>query len=206
MGLPQTNPAYSLDDYLAQEREEEFRHEYLDGQAYAMAGETLEHSTICANIAGELHAQLKGKSCRTLSPNMKVLSGKYSPGQTKGLFSYPDVSVVCGEPKFHDERRDVLLNPTLIVEVLSPGTELFDRGEKFHRYRTCLESLQDYVLVSTDAPMVELFQRQAGGFWLYSAATGLDARVALPSIACELSLADIYERLEFASEEMSGPA
>lgn len=197
MGLPQTHPAYSFDDYLAQEREEEFRQEYLDGQAYAMAGETLEHSTICANVSGELYAQLKGKPCRTLSPNMKVLSGKYSPGQTKGLFSYPDVSVVCGESKFHDGRRDVLLNPTLIIEVLSPDTELFDRGEKFRRYRDCLESLQDYVLVSSASPMVELFQRQTGRFWLYSAVAGLDARVALPSIGCELSLADIYERLEF---------
>jgi Uma2 family endonuclease len=113
------------------------------------------------------------------------------------LFSYPDVSVVCGVPKFHDERRDVLLNPTLIIEVLSPGTELFDRGEKFHRYRTCLESLQDYLLVSTEIPMVELYQRQVGGFWLYSAATELDAKVSLPSIGGELSLADIYDRVEF---------
>lgn len=200
MGLPQTKRTYTFDDYLAQEREEEFRHEYLDGQAYAMAGETLEHSTICANISGELHMQLKGKPCRTLSPNMKVLSGTYSPGQSKGLFSYPDVSVVCGEPKFHDERRDVLLNPSLIVEVLSPGTELFDRGEKFLRYRTCLESLQDYVLVSTQTPMVELFQRQADGFWLYSAVAGLDAVIHLPSIACSLALADVYERIEFPAE------
>ncbi len=200
MGLPQTNPVYSFDDYLAQEREEELRHEYLDGQAYAMAGETLEHSTICFNLAVILGSQLRGKPCRGLSPNMKVLSGKYSPNQTKGLFSYPDVSVVCGEPKFHDERRDVLLNPTLIIEVLSPGTELFDRGEKFHRYRTCLESLQDYVLVSTNSPRVELFQRQADGFWLYSVAAGLDTRINLPSIACELPLADIYERVEFLAD------
>ncbi|MDD5036492.1 MAG: Uma2 family endonuclease [Methylococcaceae bacterium] len=200
MGLPQTHPSYGFDDYLAQEREGECRQEYLDGQVYAMAGETLEHSTICFNLAAILGAQLRGKPCRGLSPNMKVLSGKYSPGQIKGLFSYPDVSVVCGEPKFHDERRDVLLNPTLIIEVLSPGTELFDRGEKFRRYRTCLESLQDYVLVSSASPMVELFQRQAGGFWLYSAVTGLEARVALPSIGCELSLAEIYERLDFPAE------
>lgn len=202
MGLPQTVTECSLDDYLEQEREAEFRHEYLDGMIYDMAGETLEHNTICANIAGELHAHLKGKPCRTLSSNMKVLSGPYSPGQTQGLLSYPDVSVVCGEPKFHDERRDVLLNPTLIIEVLSPGTELFDRGEKFRRYRTYLESLQDYVLVSTDTPMVEVFQRQAGGFWLYSAVTGLESLVVFHSIACELSLADIYERIEFPAESL----
>jgi Uma2 family endonuclease len=197
MGLPQIQALYSFDEYLALEREEEFRHEFLDGQIYAMAGESLEHSTICFNLATALGGQLRGKSCRGLSPNMKILSGKYAPGQTKGLFSYPDVSVVCGEPKFHDERRDVLLNPTLIVEVLSPSTELFDRGEKFHRYRSHLESLQNYLLVSTGFPMVELFQRQSDGLWLYSTTVGLDGRIALPAIGCELALADIYERVEF---------
>jgi len=189
--------ACTLDDYLAQEREAENRHEYLDGMVYAMAGETLEHSTICANVSGELYAQLKGKPCRTLSPNMKILSGVYSPGQSKGLFSYPDVAVVCGEPKFHDERRDVLLNPSLIVEVLSPGTELFDRDEKFLRYRNYLDSLQNYVLISTATPMVELFQRQPRGFWLYSDAVGMDATISLPAIDCELALADIYGRISF---------
>lgn len=197
MGVPQTQLDYSFDDYLANEREKEYRHEYLDGQAYAMAGGSLEHSTACANISGELYIQLKKKPCRALSPNMKVLSGKYSPGESKGLFSYPDVSVVCGEPKFHDERHDVLLNPTLIIEVLSPGTELFDRGEKFKRYRTCLDTLQDYVLVSSASPQIELFQRQPDGFWLYSAVTGLDATIQLPSIDCTLALADVYDRIEF---------
>lgn len=205
MGLPQIQPDYTFDDYLANEREEEFRHEYLDGQAYAMAGETLEHSTVCANISGELHSQLKRNPCRVLSPNMKVLSGKYSPGESKGLFSYPDVSVVCGEPKFHDDRRDVLLNPSLIIEVLSPGTELFDRGEKFRRYRTCLESLQDYVLVSTTSPMIELFQRQPNGFWLYSAVTELDSTITLPSIGCDLALADVYDRIEFSPIDSTEP-
>jgi len=197
MSVPQTQLDYSFDDYLANEREEEYRHEYLDGQAYAMAGESLEHSTICFNLPITLGRQLKGKPCRGLSPNIKVLSGTYSPGESKGLFSYPDVSVVCGEPQFHDERRDVLLNPSLIIKVLSPGTELFDRGEKFKRYRTCLESLQDYVLVSTALPQIELFQRQPNGFWLYSAVTGLDTTIYLPSIDCELALADVYDRIEF---------
>ena len=189
--------AYTLDDYLAQEREADNRHEYLDGMVYAMAGETLEHSTICANVSGELYIQLKGKPCRTLSPNMKILSGVYSPGQSKGLFSYPDVTVICGEPKFHDERRDVLLNPSLIVEVLSSGTELFDRDEKFLRYRTYLDSLQNYVLISTATPRIELFQRQPHGFWLYSDATGIDATISLPAIDCELALADVYGRIAF---------
>jgi Uma2 family endonuclease len=197
MGLPQTIPLYSLDDYLDFERKAEFRHEYLDGQIYDMAGESLEHSTICANLIGELHGQLKGKPCRTLSPNMKVLSGVYARGQTRGLFSYPDLTVVCGAPQFHDERRDVLLNPSLIVEVLSPSTELFDRGEKFHRYRETLPSLQAYLLVSSQQSMLELYQRQVQNIWLYAAASGLDAVLSLPIIGCELSLAAVYERVEF---------
>jgi Uma2 family endonuclease len=200
MGLPQTAPICSFDDYLAFERGEEFRHEYCDGQIYAMAGESLEHSTISANLIGILHGQLEGKPCRALSPNMKVLSGHHFPGQTRGLFSYPDVTVVCGEPKFHDGRRDVLLNPTVIVEVLSPGTESFDRGGKFQRYRSHLDSLQDFVLVSSHYPLVELFQRQHGGFWLYSAVAEMDASLGLPSIHAELPLAELYDRVEFPSD------
>ncbi len=199
MGLPQTTPLLSFDDYLAYEREAETRHEYFDGLIYVMAGESLEHSTISANLIGILHGQLKSKPCRALSPNMKVLSGQYFPGQTQGLFSYPDVTVVCGEPKFHDGRRDVLTNPTVIVEVLSPGTESFDRGEKFQRYRNHLDSLQDFVLVSSLYPSVELFQRQPGGFWLYSAVAEMDASLVLPSIACQLPLVELYDRVGFVA-------
>jgi Uma2 family endonuclease len=201
MGLPQAIPICSVDDYLAFERSEEVRHEYFDGQIYAMAGESLEHSTISANLIGMLHGQLKGKPCRALSPNMKVLSGENFPGQTRGLFSYPDVTVVCGEPKFLDGRRDVLLNPTVIVEVLSPGTESFDRGEKFQRYRKHLDSLQDFILVSSQYPLVELFQRQHGGFWLYSAVAEMEASLALPSIHCELPLVELYDRVEFPTNQ-----
>ncbi|WP_295447408.1 Uma2 family endonuclease [uncultured Thiodictyon sp.] len=194
MGLPQTTSLLSLDDYLDFERREAVRHEYFDGLVYAMAGESLERSMLCFNLAAILGSQLMGTPCRGLSPNMKVLSGDYSPGQMRGLFSYPDVTVVCGEPKFHDERRDVLLNPTLIVEMLSPGTESFDRGEKFQRYRKHLDSLQDFVLVSSAYPLIQLFQRQPNGFWLYSAAAEIDASMVLPSIGCEVPLAQLYDR------------
>ena len=200
MGLPQSAYAYSFDEYLALEREGEERHEFVDGSIYAMAGESLEHSTINANLTGILYGQLKGKPCRTLSPNMKVLSGEYRRGQTRGLFSYPDVTVVCGEPKFLDERRDVLLNPTLIIEVLSPSTEAFDRGEKFRRYRQHLDSLQAFVLVSSHMPLVELYQRQSDGFWLYSATSEREDSLPLASISCHLPLAELYERVEFASD------
>jgi Uma2 family endonuclease len=113
------------------------------------------------------------------------------------LFSYPDLSVVCGSPRFHDERKDVLLNPTLIVEVLSPGTEAFDRGEKFHRYREHLASLQEYLLVSSSLPMLELYRRREQGEWLYSAVTAPEGELLLPAVSCKLRLADVYEGVEF---------
>jgi Uma2 family endonuclease len=203
MGLAQPQPSYTIEEYLALERQSEERHEYLDGQIYAMAGESLEHSRICVNLAGELRAQLKGKPCEVLSPNMKVRSGPYIKQQktNKGLFSYVDVTVVCGESQFHDEHRDVLLNPTVIIEVLSPTTESFDRGEKFLRYRTHIEALNDYVLVSQTKPLIEHFLRQSNGQWLFSSISGLENSLYLTSIDCHLRLAEVYDRVTFPVEE-----
>lgn len=197
MGLVKTQPSYTAEEYLVQERQAKERYQYVDGQIYAMAGESLEHSTICCNLTALLVLQLRGKSCRTLSPNMKIRSGSMQQDQRSGMFSYADATVVCGEPRFHDQHRDVLLNPTAIFEVLSPSTEAFDRGEKFLRYRTQLETLSDYVLLSTDKPLIEHFQRQPGGQWLYSGVEGLDVSISLSSIACLLQLKEIYERVEF---------
>jgi len=201
MGLAQTQTVYTIDEYLALEREAEERYQYVDGQIYAMAGESLEHSTICVNLMVILGSQLRGKPCRGLSPNMKIRSGPLQQDRRSGMFSYADASVVCGEPRFHDPHRDVLLNPTAIFEVLSPSTEAFDRGDKFLRYRSHLDTLADFVLLSTDKPWVEHFQRQAGGLWLYASLEGLDAVLDLPAIACRLPLAEIYERVEFAAGE-----
>jgi Uma2 family endonuclease len=138
MRLPRTPIRYTEDQYLSIEREAEERHEYLDGQIYAMAGESPEHGAICANLTGEIRAQLKGTRCQAFSTDMRVRSGplprrRYSQ---KGLYSYPDLLVVCGEMQFLDENRDVIINPKVIIEVASPSTEAFDRGEKFQRYRT----------------------------------------------------------------------
>src|SRR5260370_26307953 len=148
MALPEQRLSYTVEQYLELERKAEERHEFLDGQIYEMSGESLAHSQIGANFSGELHAQLRGKPCQVLSPNMKVRSGPYIKGQrnTKGLFSYADLTVVCGQPLFHDEHQDVLLNPTVIIEVLSPSTESFDRGDKFRRYGYWIASLTDYIL------------------------------------------------------------
>ncbi len=206
MGLAQPHPAYTAEEYLTLERQADERHQFVDGQIYAMAGETPAHSTICVNLGAILWNQLRGKPCRAYSPNMKIRSSPAEHNTLKGMFSYADLSVVCGEPRFHDRHRDVLLNPSLIIEVLSPGTEAFDRGEKFLRYRGHLESLTDYILVSTRLPLVEHFQRQPDGRWLYSAAEGLENELLIASMDCRLPLAEVYERGEFAEAAEPGEA
>jgi Uma2 family endonuclease len=202
MRFAQSQPAYTIDDYVALERQSEERHEYLDGQIYAMAGESLEHSIICFNLAATLGTQLRGKNCLGLSPNMRVRSGPYDKEKSaKGMFSYADAMVVCGEPLFHDEQRDVLLNPTVIIEVLSPTTEAFDRGEKFLRYRTHIETLIDYVLVSQSRPLIEHFLRQPKEQWLYSSVNAIEDTLYLASIDCHLRLSEVYDRIAFPPEQ-----
>src|SRR5215213_8258103 len=191
MSLPRTLSYFSPEEYLAFERGTDARHEYLDGHVYAMAGESIEHSRICVNVAGELRSRMKGRPCEVLSPNIKVVT---SP---TGLFSYPDVVVICGEPQFYDERRDILTNPTVVFEMLSPSTEAYDRGEKFLRYRTQIKSLREYVLVSQHRPLVEHYVRQPDGSWSYSTASDLSETIGLPSIDRCLSLSEFYDRIIF---------
>ena len=187
MALPeQFLPAITERQYLELERASEMRHEFLDGLMYAMAGESRDHSRICFNLATIIGAQLGGRRCEGFSPNMKVRAG------TGGLYAYPDLMIVCGEAEFHDEHGDVLLNPTVIFEVLSPSTEKYDRGEKFRRYRTEIESLQDYVLVSQDQFRVEHHHREADGAWSQTEAIAKDAVVVLKSIDCTIPLTEVY--------------
>jgi Uma2 family endonuclease len=201
MSLPQPRLRYTVEEYLALERVSEERHEYLDGEIYALAGESPDHGRICTNIGG-LYAQLRDTPCEVFTKDMKVRSGPDPKflRTPKGLYSYPDLLVVCGEMKFHDEYRDVLLNPTVIIEVLSPAIEAFDHGEKWVRYQTWLPSLTDYLLVSQSKPLVEHYHRQPQGGWLYSLVSGLDGSVSLASIACTLRLADVYDRIVFPAE------
>jgi Uma2 family endonuclease len=200
LSLPQSHVLYSADEYLALEREAVERHEYLDGEIYEMAGESPEHGAICMNLSRIISTQLLGTPCQAFSKDMKVRSGPtLRCGAFKGLFSYPDLVVVCGELKFLDERRDVLLNPTVIVEVLSPSTEAFDRGEKWARYQTWLPELSDYVLVSQSAPRIDHYRRR-GGEWIYNLADGLEGRLRLDSVDCELRPADVYDRIVFPAE------
>lgn len=193
MSLPLILPTFTVGEYLEIERDERDRHEFLDGVVFAMAGESLAHSTICFNLAVLVGSQIRGTPCRGFSPNMKVRAGDAK------MFAYPDLAVACGEPRFHDERRDVLLNPTVVFEVLSPTTEAYDRGEKFRRYREHVESLADYVLVAQDRPHVEHHARRPDGTWALAEFDGLDSVLTLPSINCKLPLSEIYERVPFGA-------
>ena len=203
MGLPLLKTRYTVEEYLALDRESEERHEYLDGDVYAMAGEGPEHGAICMNLYGSLWPQLRGTPCQAFAKDMKVRSGHSPlPGHLmKGLFSYPDLVVVCGVMQFHDQFRDVLLNPTLIVEVLSASTEAFDRGEKFRRYRTWLPTLHDYLLVAQDRPLIDHYRRVEENRWELVSTEGLDASLHLESIHCTLRLAAVYDRIIFPPED-----
>ncbi|MDX6484416.1 MAG: hypothetical protein QOE95_2187 [Gaiellaceae bacterium] len=193
MSLQRALAVFTPDEYLALERGSEIRHEFLDGTVYAMAGESPTHSAICFNLAGALHPQLREANCRGFSPNMKVRAGE------AGLYAYPDLAVVCGEAVFHDRHGDVLLNPTVIFEVLSRSTQAYDRGEKFERYKS-IETLRDYVLVSQDRPRLEHFSRRPDGAWVYAELEVTDDALTLDSINCRVALADIYDRIDFAAE------
>ena len=196
MGLAKLKTAavFTPEDYLTFERESDSRHEFLDGEIYAMAGESLSHSRVCINLGGEVRAKLKGKPCEALSPNMKVRTSNAS------LFSYPDLTIVCGEPRFHDVKKDVLTNQKVVFEVLSPSTADYDRTTKFQRYRMGNETLTDYILVSQDKCFVEHFRKSANGDWLYQSYAALEDDLKIATIDCELSLREIYDRVELTLE------
>jgi Uma2 family endonuclease len=157
---------------------------------------------INVNLLTILNLQLRGKPCEAFSPNMKTRSGPFFKEQktNKGMFSYAEVSIVCGEPQFHDTFRDVLINPTVIIEILSESTQGFDRDEKFRCYRTHILPLQDYLLVSQTLPMIQVYSRQPGG-WLMTEALGLESSIRVPSIDCHLPLSEVYDRVAFPSLE-----
>ena len=155
-----------------------------------MTGGSLTHIQITSNLTAELSVQLRSRPCRVLAIDLKVRM----PDPRK--FFYPDVTVVCGEPQFHDQRRDIILNPILVIEVLSPSTEAFDRGAKFQAYQM-LDSLKEYILVAQDRPIIEQYVRQADGKWTYTSATGLGASVSLPSVECTLNLSAVYDKVDF---------
>ena len=181
------------EEYLAFERKATTKHEYVNGQIVAMSGASFAHTFITANIANQLYNQLIDGECRVVTSDMQVKASK-----TESYF-YPDVVVVCGEPRAEDDVFDTLLNPTVIVEVLSPSTEAYDKGEKFEHYKQ-IASLKEYLLVSQDAVGVVHALRQ-GHEWVRTECAELEDVLHLPSIECELRLQDIYRRVEFAANE-----
>lgn len=184
----------SPEEYLELERQAETKSEYWNGEIYAMAGASRNHTLIAANVIASLHLQLKRRRCTVHTGDLRVKTS------STGLYAYPDVVVVCGDPKFEDRHGDTLLNPTLIVEVLSKSTESYDRGPKFEHYCT-LESLTDYVLIAQERASIEHRERQADGRWLLGIYQGLDTILSLPFIGCQLLLSDVYDKMEWQDED-----
>jgi Uma2 family endonuclease len=175
--------------YLASERKATFRHEFVDGNVVAMSGASRSHNLLTGNLFRSISNQLQDRGCEAYVSDMRVC---VSP---TGLSTYPDVVVVCGEPQFQDSEVDTLLNPTVIVEVLSPSTEAYDRGKKFAHFRR-LDSLHDYILVAQDRMCVERFTRQ-GDEWLLAEFSRPEDVLRLDSIQCEMALSEIYAKLRF---------
>ncbi|ETW93075.1 Uma2 family endonuclease [Candidatus Entotheonella palauensis] len=189
------NPQHSMSpaDYLAFERAQtDVRHKYLNGEILAMSGASLAHNIIVSNLVISLGMQMRGRSCNVFASDMRVKI------PATGLYTYPDITALCGEPELEDDVADTLLNPQVIVEVLPPSTEAYDRGAKFAHYQS-IESLQAYVLVAQDQPRLEIFLRREHGDWLYSVVNGPETTVRLETIDCELTLSDVYEGVRFAS-------
>jgi Uma2 family endonuclease len=174
-------------EYLAFERSSEEKHEFLNGEIFAMAGAKENHNLIVANIIASLHSQVRNRPCRVYASDMRVKSTH------TGSYTYPDIVVVCDTPQFEDDERDTLLNPTVIIEVLSASTEAYDRGKKFQHYRT-LESLRECMLIAQDIVWIEYYVYR-GGYWMLTDVDNLDAAITLSSVDCTLVLSDVYEKL-----------
>ena len=189
----QSQTLLSEEEYLAIERAAEFKSEYYDGHMYAMSGGSASHAQIIGNLTRELGNALRQKPCGVLPNDLRV---RVPPAR---FYTYPDVAVVCGPMQFADDQKDTLINPTLLIEVLSSSTEGRDRGFKFHRYSE-IESLQEYALVSQFRPRVEIFRRQQANQWLFTVVTGLESMCTFDSVGATIPVLEIYHRIEFAPE------
>jgi Uma2 family endonuclease len=170
--------------------------EYFRGRMYAMPPSQFNHALIMSHVAGELSQVLKHRSEDTIPKGLRLST-------PSGLYAYPDV-MVLRDPQFADGQQDVLLNPMIVIEVVSPATEAYDRGFKSTQYRT-IESLEEYALVSQNEPRVEIFRRQPAGGWLLTESAGLESACRFESLGCQIALADIYERVTFTPDELIPP-
>jgi len=191
----QSQPRLTPEEYLKVERAaQDIRSEYYNGRMYAMSGASYRHVMLISSLNYHLRDALGRGPCSVGTNDLRI---RVAP---EGLYTYPDVVVVCGEPRFADGVADTLLNPTVIIEVLSPSTEAYDRGFKFAQYRT-LESLKEYALVSQTEPRVEIFRRQPSGDWLLSESAGMESACRFDSVSCTVALKDIYDKVTFGGED-----
>ena len=186
--LPKTK--LTAAEYLAVERKADFKSEFYRGEMFATAGASREHNRVKENLIGELFARLKGSRCQTFSSDQRVLV------DATGLFTYPDIVVLCGPGEYDPADRDTLVNPTAIIEVLSPTTKNYDRGAKFRHYQQ-IPSLREYVMVAQDEAVVERFVRQADESWALVSFVGREATLAFTSVPVQIPLADVYAGVEF---------
>lgn len=192
--LAQPVPRLTAEEYLAKERAAEYKSEYYQGEMFALAGATEKHNLVTLNIAATLHLAVKNMPCKVYSSDMRVKV------EVAGLYTYPDVVALCSTAEFDDAHGDTLLNPELIVEVLSVSTEAYDRGKKFEYYRS-IPSLREYVLVAQDRVHVDVFTRSEEGRWVLSEASGRQGHIGLASLGYTLLLADVYSKVEFEGEQ-----
>jgi Uma2 family endonuclease len=178
----------SAQDYLALERQAEFKSEYFAGEVFAMAGASQRHNLIATNIIRTLSTQLLERNCNVYPSDMRVKISRI------GKYTYPDIVVACGDELFEDGQNDTLLNPVLIIEILSDSTEAYDRGKKFEHYQS-LESLQEYILISQDPYRLERYVRQDNRTWTYTEFHLVDDVATLPTVGCTLSLRDVYAKI-----------
>ncbi len=192
MGLPVEKRRYTIKEYLERELDAAERHEFHDGEILAMSGGSDAHSFIIANVIREFGNQLKGKPCSVAEGNLRVRSRR------EPRYVYPDASVICNDREYdpEDPNRHTILNPRVIVEVLSPSTEAYDRGDKFEYYQG-IDSLEEYVLIAQDRPAAQSFLRQPDGTWSMMGIHGIEAALRLRSLQIEVPLAEIYYRVEF---------
>jgi len=186
----QRKPQFTPEEYLKLERTSEQKHEYLRGEIVAMGGASARHVLIVGNVAGEFRNQLRDRTCTVYSADLRVSV------RPDGLYTYPDVIVVCGDPQFIDAELDTLTNPALIVEVLSQTTKNYDRGEKFEQYRQIL-SFGEYLLLAQDKVHVERYLRRNDGSWILTETNDPGAVIELASINCRLSVTEIYAKVRF---------
>jgi Uma2 family endonuclease len=181
-------------EYLALEEAADYKSEYYRGEMYAMSGATYRHNLIALNVGAEIRAQIRDRGCTVCPSDMRV----HVPAAD--FYTYPDAVVICGEPKFATEKETTLLNPVVIVEVLSRSTEGYDRGRKFELYKS-IDSFREYLLISPDRVSVTLYRRQANGQWVLVIATSLDSAIDLESCGCRLQLRDLYAQIDFSGSD-----